>query len=83
MDEVEQLMSNMPPSVLRCKGFIPLTDGRILIVQKVGRRLHSKALQHQNPFIAANIVAIGLAENFSPAELDRLVYETIGEHTHS
>ena len=62
-------LSGLPDNVLRAKGFVAMTDGGCSEVQVVGARCTVRASRTQH---ATMLVAIGLADGWSPERLDEL-----------
>ena len=69
----------LPPSVLRLKGWLPLTGGGWALLQLAGRRVRLSAIDHPpraapdaaaDPTPVAALVAIGRAGALATAELD-------------
>ncbi len=77
---LHRVLENLPPGLLRLKGFVLLNEHEsCALVQVVGRRVEITSLSAKPEGVTqTNLVAIGLKDQMIPADLDRL----FGQKTH-
>lgn len=69
---LRRALAQIPPGVLRLKGFVALDDGRLAQVQAAGGPGMIEGLRPGAPAHATRLVAIGLRAAFDPVRLDAL-----------